>query len=377
MPHDDRTELQYRIALSIAPAIGPITARKLIEKAGEASDVFKQKREVLEKINGIGPHITGSLNASTLLLEAEKEMEFIEKKGISVLYFKDPGYPTRLNQCKDGPILLYVKGNQGLNPLKSLSVVGTRKASGYGRDLCIEIIRGLADLVPGLLIVSGLAYGIDVIAHQAALKWGLPTVAVLGHGLSTLYPASNRETAKKIIHQGALITDFGSGMKPERNNFLRRNRIIAGLSDATLVVESAEKGGALITAHMAFHYDRLVFAVPGRTVDSKSAGCNNLIKKNMAALTESPEEIIRYLNWDIPEISHQRPARELAFTNQEKKILLAVEQAPGITPDGLSGITGIPIQEVLALLLEMELNEWVSSEPGNCYRARISLASKP
>ncbi len=361
----------------MAPAIGPITARKLIEKAGEASDVFKQKREVLEKIDGIGPHISGSLNASNLLLKAEKEMEFIEKHRISVLYFKDPDYPTRLNQCKDGPILLYVKGNQGLNPIKSLSVVGTRKASGYGRDLCMQIIRGLAELVPGLVIVSGLAYGIDVMAHRAALEWGLPTVAVLGHGLSTLYPASNRETAKKIIHQGALVTDFSSGMGPERNNFLRRNRIIAGMSDATLVVESAEKGGALITAHLAFHYDRLVFAVPGRTVDSKSAGCNNLIKKNMAALAESAEEIISYLNWDIPGISHQRPGQELAFTSLEKKILLAIEQAPGITPDGISGITGIPIQEVLAQLLEMELKDWISSGPGNCYRARVSLASHP
>jgi DNA processing protein len=256
-------------------------------------------------------------------------------------------------------------------------VVGTRKASGYGRDLCLAMVKGLAELVPGLVVVSGLAYGIDVMAHKAALKWGLPTVAVLGHGLDTLYPSSHREIARMIIHRGALVTDFCSGMGPERNNFLRRNRIIAGMSDATLVVESAEKGGALITAYMAFHYDRLVFAVPGRTVDSKSAGCNNLIKKNMAALAESPEEIISYLNWDIPGISHQRPGQELGCTSQEKKILLTIEQAPGITPDGISGITGIPIQEILAQLLEMELKEWISSEPGNCYSARISLPTHP
>ncbi len=373
MPYENRTELLYRIALSIAPAIGPITARKLIDKAGEASDVFKLKRDDLGSITGIGPRVLGSLNASTLLPKAEKEMEFIEKHSISALYFKDPGFPQRLNNCKDGPILLYAKGDQGLDPVRSLSVVGTRKASGYGRDLCMEIIRGLADLVPGLVIVSGLAYGIDVIAHRAALEWGLPTVAVLGHGLNTLYPSSHRETAKKIIHQGALVTDFSSGMGPERNNFLRRNRIIAGMSDATLVVESAEKGGALITAHMAFHYDRLVFAVPGRTGDSRSTGCNNLIKKNMAALTESPEEIITHLNWDIPDVHSTEPVQEMGFVGFERKILLAIADSPGINPDGLSRNTGIQVHEVMAVLLEMELKEWISSEPGNRYRTRISL----
>ncbi|MEN8229804.1 MAG: DNA-processing protein DprA [Bacteroidota bacterium] len=374
MNQNNRTELKYRIALTMAPAIGPITARKLIEKFGSARAIFDQKKEVLEMIEGIGPRLSESITASTLLEQAEKEMVFLDKHRISALYFEDPHYPQRLNQCADGPILLYTRGEQGLHCRKSLSVVGTRRATPYGRDMCRKIIQGLSAVVDDLVIVSGLAYGIDVMAHRAALENGLPTIAVLGHGLSTIYPHAHRDTAKKIIDQGTLVTDFHSRMGPERNNFLRRNRIIAGLSHATLVIESAKTGGSLITAVLASSYDRDVLAVPGRTVDERSKGCNGLIKSNLAAMVESHEDVIHHLNWEDHNLPHiKKPTPELFPTEDEQQLLHRIQEQPGIVPGILSNNTGISIQKVLSLLMEMELKQWISVEPGNRYQTRITL----
>jgi DNA processing protein len=370
---DKRTELKYLIALTMVPAIGPITARLLIDKLGSALAVLKQNRKALESIEGIGPFLSHSISNSSLLGQAEREMEFMERHHIEVLYYKDPGFPFRLNQCKDGPVLLYMRGDRGLQCNRCLSVVGTRRASSYGKDVCREIIRDLAQKLPDLSIISGLAYGIDVMAHRAALEFGLHTVAVLGHGLSTIYPHSHRETAKKIITQGALITDFHSGMGPERNNFLRRNRIIAGLSPATLVVESAKKGGALITADMAFGYDREVLSVPGRVFEDRSIGTNTLIKNKMATMVESGGDIIRHLNWDEKNSDALPPAPMVNLTLEEQKLLISLEEVPDITPGTLSKLVGIPLQNILAMLLEMELKDWISVEPGNRYRCKISI----
>jgi DNA processing protein len=374
MPVRDKTELKFMIALTMVPAIGPVTARKLIRNLGSARAVFDQNRYVLEKIPGMGPQKSGSIELHGLLERAEKEVGYLERHHIVPRYYKDKDFPPRLNQCPDAPILLYTQGEQGLHCKKSLSVVGTRRATSYGKDMCREIIKGLTYLVDDLVIVSGLAFGIDVIAHRAALDYGLPTVAVLGHGLSTIYPWAHRDVAKRICEQGSLVTDFPSGMKPERNNFLRRNRIIAGLSNATLVVESPKKGGALITAHMAVSYDRDVLAIPGRVLDDRSRGCNNLIKNSVAALVESPEDLMSHLNWEIssrpmkPEIVqgfHPDP--------DERKILKMICKVPGIDPGMISSHTGIPIQRVLSCLIDMEMKEWVSPKPGNQYHVRISL----
>jgi len=358
----------------MAPDIGPVTARKLIEELGSAREVFKRDGRSLQRIPGIGPHLSRSILASNLLGMAEKEMEFIEKHQIDVLYYRDPDYPDRLKECVDGPVILYARGKLGLHAERSLSVVGTRRATSYGRDLCREMIRDLAMLTPPPTIISGLAYGIDVIAHRAALEFGLPTVAVLGHGMSTLYPSSHRDTARQIIMHGALVTDFHSGMGPERNNFLRRNRIIAGLSQGTLVVESAESGGSLITANMALSYNRPVMAVPGRVGDLRSVGCNKLITRNIAAITESAGDIITYLNWDLEGFPEKTTPPEVHLSPREKILLLTMEKTPGINPDMLSMHTAIPVHHVMALLLEMELKEWITVEPGNCYSSRISLA---
>lgn len=374
MPYDDHTELLYRIALTMAPAIGPITARKLIKKAGSASAVFRQKKTILEKIEGIGPVVSGSISSASLLHQAEKEMEFLKRHHISALYFKDPEYPARLKECEDAPILLYAKGSEGLNTKRALSVVGTRKASSYGKELCRSIVLDLSNRIEDLVIISGLAFGIDVIAHRAALEGGIPTVAVLGHGLKSLYPSAHRETAKRICGQGSLLTDFHSGMGPERNNFLRRNRIIAGIADATLVVESAASGGALITADMASSYQRDVLAVPGRVTDDRSKGCNNLIKANVAAMVETAEDVISHLNWtdDITQNPKHRTGK-ISFTEQEKQVLELMTLHSGLGPGELSMFSGIPIQVVLALLTEMELKRWVRSEPGNLYQTMIDL----
>ena len=371
---DEKTELKYLIALTMAPAIGPVTARNLIKKVGSAQDVFRQKRKALESIEGIGPQLSRSIRKSSLLGRAEIELEFMEKHHINALCYKDPDFPQLLNQCQDGPVILYTIGDNGLHCKRRLAVVGTRKASSYGKDICREIIRELALRVPELAIISGLAYGIDVIAHRASLEFGLPTVAVLGHGLSTIYPASHRDTAKQISQEGVLLTDFHSGMGPERNNFLRRNRIIAGLSNATLVVESAQKGGALITADIAFSYDRDVLSVPGRVIDYRSRGCNNMIKSQMATMVESAEDIMRQLDWDGNNNTLPFPTQDIDFTIEEKKILTSIAELPEITPGELSKLLGIPLQNILAMLVEMELKEWISHEPGNRYRTRVSLA---
>lgn len=371
---EDRTELKHLIALTMVPAIGPVTAKKLIASVGSAREVFRQQRKVLESIDGIGPILSRSINKSSLLGKAERELDFMDKHHIKALHYKADDFPNILNENQDGPVLLYALGDFGLHDIRGLSVVGTRRATSYGKEICREIIRDLARLVPGLVIVSGLAYGIDVIAHRAALEFGLPTVAVLGHGLSTIYPASHRETAKKITLQGALITDFHSGMGPERNNFLRRNRIIAGLTEATLVVESAKKGGSLITADIASSYSKEVLTVPGRVIDQRSRGCNIMIKSQMAAMVECAEDIIQHLNWDGQHNTQSLPSQKVELTCEEQKMLITISELPGITPGELSKLLGLPLQNILCMLLEMELKEWISREPGNRYHSRITVA---
>ena len=375
MSQSSLTELQYQIALTMAPAIGPVTARKLIAEAGSARAVFHLKKASLQKIQSIGPRLSESISSSTLLEKAEKELEFLERHRISALYFKDAEYPARLKECEDAPILLYARGSKGLNATRALSVVGTRKASSYGKELCRNIVLDLGSLIGDLSIISGLAFGIDVIAHRAALEGGIPTVAVLGHGLTTIYPHAHRETAKKICGQGALVTDFHSGMGPERNNFLRRNRIIAGMADATLVVESASSGGALITADMASSYQRDVLAVPGRATDERSRGCNGLIKKNVAAMVESAQDVIDHLNWadDIIQNPKHR-SEEISFTKQEKQVLELMTMHNGLRPEELSSFSDIPIPTILSLLTQMELKRWVRVEPGNLYQTIVDLS---
>jgi DNA processing protein len=367
-------DLLYTMALSMLPDIGAITAKKLIAYVGSPEAVFKEKTSTLMLIPGIGQHLAGKINPDQMLRKAEIEMISMRRNNISSLYFEEAEYPWKLKNCDDGPILLFYKGKNDFNRTKHLSIVGTRNATTYGREVCKEIIASLSAKHPDLIIVSGLAYGVDITAHRATLEYGLDTFAVLAHGLNTIYPHLHRETAFKITRQGALVSDFHSTIKPERNNFLRRNRIIAGLSDATLVIESGRRGGSLITAEMASSYSREVFALPGRTEDNYSVGCNNLIKRNVAALIESADDIELLLNWEVAEPA--KPAHvqlNIALSDQESTVLEIIRDSPLAGPEIIGIRANIALPQLMALLLQMELRNWITVQPGNTYRLSVKL----
>lgn len=365
-------ELPYRIAIELIPKVGSITAKRLIAYCGSAEAVFRQKKTALLKIPGIGETIANEVVNQKVLHLAEKEVKFIERYKIKALYFTDAEYPERLRQCEDGPVMLYLKSNSNinLNHEKIISIVGTRKATAYGKHVCENIVAGLAEKGFNPLIVSGLAYGIDICAHKAALKNGLPTLAVLGHGLNTIYPIAHRNVAKEMVERGALVTDFISETPFDRNNFLRRNRIIAGLADATLVVESATEGGALVTADIANSYNRDVFAVPGNVSSVYSQGCNMLIKQNKAALVESVDDIAFLLGWKTE--NRGDPIRQYTinfeqFSEEEKKILTFLKEKGEETVDLIALGTGLPVSKVLSLLLSLEFSGAVCSKPGKVF----------
>ena len=289
----------YQIGLTMINGVGDILARHLLQALGEAEAVFTEKQQLLGRIPGIGSNIAAEIKRPEILQRAEKELAFIEKNNISCYYLTDTDYPVRLRECPDAPILFYFKGNTNLDATRIISIVGTRNATEYGRELTESLIKDLAKVIPDLLVVSGLAYGIDICAHRNALYNRLPTVAVLAHGLDRIYPSCHRNTAVEMLESGGLLTDFPSGTEPDRPNFLRRNRIVAGISDCTIVVESAEKGGSLVTADIAFSYGRDVYSFPGRVGDSHSKGCNNLIRQNKAGLITSADDLLSALCWDI------------------------------------------------------------------------------
>ena len=367
-------DLLYKVALTMIPDIGAITAKKLIAYTGSPEAVFRERSHHLLKIPGIGEGLARRIEPKRILPAAEKEVRRIEKEQIGYFYYQDRDYPERLKNCDDGPVLLFHRGNPGLNAAKILSVVGTRSATPYGREVCESIVASLAARHPELVIVSGLAYGIDIIAHRAALENRLETVGVMAHGLTTVYPYMHRDTARKMLKRGGLVTDFHTMVKPERNNFLRRNRLIAGLADATLIIESARRGGALITAGLASSYNRDVLAVPGRIGDSTSAGCNQLIRQNIAALTETARDIEYVLNWQPRETEHEpSPTLKIPLTEEEQSILENIRDDPMIGQDILAVRTGLPVHILMARLLSMELQGWIMVFPGNRYKLKVTL----
>lgn len=304
--------LKHKIALGLIPRIGDINARKLVSHFGSVEAIFHEPYGSLMKIPGIGSGIAKYISDRSYLEVAEKETDYLLKNNIRTYFYLDSDYPYRLRQCDDSPVVFFFNGISDLNSSKILSVVGTRNATTRGKELCDKIISGLSSGHPDLIVVSGLAYGIDIASHKAALSNNLQTIGVLGHGFKTMYPSVHGPTAKLMIKKGGLLTDFISDTLPERNNFLKRNRIIAGISDATLIVESGIKGGALITADIASSYNRDVLAVPGRPEDQWSAGCNSLIRNNKAALVECADDIEYFLDWK-PEKSCAPVQRTLFF----------------------------------------------------------------
>ena len=362
-------DIQLKIALSIIPKIGPVLVRRLVAYTGGIEAVFREKKHVLSKIPGIGEAKAALINPSILLNEAEAEIKYIEKEGIKAYFYLDKNYPLRLKECEDAPVIFYSQGDTDFNAAKIISIVGTRNASENGKITTEEIVKYLSDNFPEIIVVSGLAYGIDIASHKAALKYDVNTIAVLGHGLSFLYPAIHRKYARKIVNQGALVTEFRYEQKPEPGNFVSRNRIIAGLADATLVVESAEKGGALITADMANSYNREVFAIPGRSNDPYSKGCNNLIKLNKAALVECGADLEFAMGWhkELKKPGTIQKSIFISVSQDEEKILNLLTGHEGIALDQISRTLEIPVSKVSANLLNLEFNGLVRSLPGKMY----------
>jgi len=363
--------LVYKIALGMIPGVGDITARRLVSYAGDVEAVFRESFRSLTRIPGIGEGLASAIAGHEYLPAAEREAEFVARNNIRVYFYLDDDYPARLRQCEDSPVTFYFRGNADLDSPMILSVVGTRHATENGRGLCHKIVSGLAEHFPELLIVSGLAYGIDIAAHRAALAAGLPTVAVLGHGLKTIYPSVHAGVAKAMLEKGGHVTDFSSPTLPERNNFIRRNRIIAGISDATLIIESGIKGGALITADIAASYNRDVMAVPGRPGDEWSAGCNSLIRCNKASLVEKCAHIEYLLGWKPASLSAPvQPMLFTSLTDNEKRICEALRNDGGMTIDMLARMIDIPVYKLSPTLLQMELAGLIIPCPGNVYRLR-------
>jgi len=360
--------LRYQIAITLIPGVGDIIAKKLISYCGSAEGVFKEKKQNLLKIPSIGETLVKSIINQDVFDRVDKELEFIEKYNIKTLFYLDDNYPFRLKQCIDGPLMLYYIGNANLNADKVISIVGTRNITEYGKDICKKIVKDLSE--HDILIVSGLAYGVDSCAHKAALENNLFTVGVLAHGLDRVYPPLNKSLAEKMTQKGGLLTDFMSETNPDRENFPKRNRIIAGISDAVVVIEAAKRGGALITAEIANSYNRDVFAVPGKIGDTYSEGCNNLIKTNKAALIQSADDIMYIMGWDLKKIK-QKPAQKQLFielTEVEKNLYELLSKNATCSIDEICSQSKFSVPKIAEALLNLELEGIIKSLPGKIYK---------
>ena len=367
----NNNSLKYLIALQQVSGIGNITARQLISYLGSAEAIFKEKKSILQKVPGVGPLLSTKIKEKDYLGIAIDELEFIDKYKINAFSFLDKDYPKRLIQCEDAPLVLFQKGKNSLNKSIHISIVGTRKASEYGKHYCNKIINDLKDNGINPVIISGLAYGIDSCAHKAALDNNLETWAILGHGLDRIYPTQNTNLAKRILEKGSLITEFSHGNHPAPSNFISRNRIIAGLSDLTIIVESAKKGGSLVTADLAFGYNREVMAIPGRIGDSKSEGCNFLIKSNKASMLERFEDLVYTMGWNNKQRMDKGKQLNLfeELNNDQKKLYQWLKENEDSTIDKIMKLSEISKNKIPALLLDLEFTNLVTVLPGKRYRA--------
>ena len=369
MSASDQESLLYQIALTLLPGVGDVNARKLVAYTGSPVGVFRESKANLLRIPGMGQSTVDLISRNKNVIErAAKEVDFINKYKIHTHFFTEPSYPERLKHCADSPVLLYSLGNMDLNQPYIVSVVGTRRASEYGKEICQKLIGGLKEL--GVLVVSGLAYGIDTCAHKSALDEDLKTVGVLAHGLDRIYPPLNYNLSQKMLEQGGLVTEFMSGTNPDRENFPKRNRIIAGLADATIVIEAGSRGGALITADIANSYNRDVFAVPGRLNDAMSEGCNHLIKTNRAALLQSAKDIYYIMGWDKTLEKKEAVQRKLFVQLQpdEEVVVNLMQQYGDCSLDKICLSSGLQTSKVAAALLNLEFEGMVKCLPGKIYR---------
>ncbi len=363
MPDD----LIYKIGITLVPKIGSVNGKQLIAHCGGVEAVFKESRNALGKIPNIGSVAISSIKNQQVFKRAEEEIKYIEKNNITPLFYTSKDFPSRLSNCHDSPIMLYYKGNTPLNNRRVVSIVGTRRATSYGKEICNGICTHLKDYE--VLILSGLAYGVDSCAHRSAIENGISTVAVLGHGLHTVYPAQNRRLADKMMENGGLLTEFISGTKPDRENFPKRNRIVAGMSDAVIVVESGRKGGAIITADLGNSYNRDVFAVPGRAGDELSVGCNYLIRTNRAALIENGSNLTYFMGWEKSDVKTSVQQKLFVELNDDEQCVFdCVSQNKEISIDRISITTGIRPSIVASTLLKLEFEGMIKAMPGKLFK---------
>lgn len=355
-------ELLYRIALTRTPKVGDILAKNLVGHCGSAYDVFHSKKTELLKVPGIGETVADEIKRGIALKEAERELHYLDKNEIEAYFYSDKHYPKRLKHFDDAPAMLYFKGNCNLNQARVVSVVGTRKPTERGRAFVEQFVQDLLDF--DVLIVSGLAFGIDVATHKACLSADIPTVGVLGHGLSTIYPHEHGSVAREMANHGGLLTEHPSSVGPKREHFPMRNRIIAGICDALVVVETDVRGGSMITAHMANEYQKDVFAVPGRLKDPMSRGCNHLIKTHRAALVESAADIAYIMRWDQARTPGTQGSLFHDLTDDEAGVLRILKSSESMSLDRLFVETGKSTSVLSAMLLELEFKGLVRALPG-------------
>lgn len=363
-----KNDLLYLIALKKTPLVGDVTAKKLIAHFGSAESVFGQRKEILEKVSGIGKKIAHHLFSSQYLHEAEAELRFAEQHNLRIVSYADADYPFFLKQCVDSPVVYYQRGNIQLQNKRLLAIVGTRHATHTGMAFCEQLVEALAPL--GVVVVSGYAYGIDITAHKAAMKNRLQTVACLAHGLNFMYPPAHQKYCDEMEENGGFITDFGYQSPFDRKNFLSRNRIIAGLSEATVVIESGSKGGSLVTADLAFSYGREVFAVPGRPNDVYSLGCNHLLQSHKAHLLLSAEDLIKTLKWDTPAPQAVQQELFVSLTPEEQLVADYLHAHGKQTLDNLSLGCELPINLLTNLLFQLEIKGVVTPLPGKVFEVR-------
>ncbi|HRE68296.1 MAG TPA: DNA-processing protein DprA [Cyclobacteriaceae bacterium] len=365
----DQERLSF-VALHFIPGIGDYLVKQLVSYCGSAEQVFKTPKGKLLKIPGVGAISAEAIKNGNTFHDAEKELKKAEREDVEIILYIDKKYPLRLKTIEDAPALLYYKGNQNLNVPKTVGIVGTRQATEYGKEMVERICQELAP--HKALIISGLAYGIDIHAHKAALKNNLATIGVMGSGIDIIYPAAHKETAKKMLTNGALLTENRFGTKPDAHNFPARNRIIAGLCDALIVVEAAEKGGALITADIANSYNKDVFALPGNLGQSFSEGCNKLIKTNRANLFTSVKDLEYIMNWSASTNAVTQPTFDMTLFDADEQTVLRIlkERNAPVMIDELSFKSSLAPSKLASLLLTLEFKNAVKSLPGKMFALR-------
>ena len=357
------------IALTLCEGIGHINAKRLIDEMGSASAVFENRLHLREMIPDVSQRLVDMLDNPDAFKRAEKELNFAEKNQIACLTIKDEHYPSRLRECEDAPTILFFKGNADMNRLHIIAMVGTRMATTYGKQFCADFVRDLAVLCPDVVIVSGLAYGIDIHSHRAALANHLPTIGVLAHGLDRIYPYHHRQTAKEMISNGGLLTEYLTETNPDPFNFVERNRIVAGMTNATIVVESAQKGGSLITASLANSYNRDCFAVPGKIGDEFSKGCNQLIRDNKASLITNAEDFVNAMGWQTSSSKPEAIQRNLFvdLSDDEALVVKILQQRGDLHVNTLTVEANMPIHQLTSLLFGLEMKGVVKALVGGVY----------